>query len=149
MNEIYLIDTSIFMYARGKDHEYKESCSNIVLAIGSGVFEQRLGQPVIDSELHQEILYRYSLIGKWDTAIGLLSDIKKMSISTLPIGKEETDKIINLAEKYKDKGISPRDIVHAAAMSANNIKKIISADKDFDRIQEVDRIDPLDLGLLE
>jgi predicted nucleic acid-binding protein len=147
MNDIYLIDTSIFMYARGKDHEYKEPCSDIILAIGSGLFEQRLGQAVIDSELYQEILYRYSLIGKWDTAISLLCDIQKMGISTLPVGKEEVDKIIKLAEKYKDDRISPRDIVHAATMNNNNIKKIISTDRDFDRIQEVERIDPVNLEL--
>jgi len=149
MKDIYLIDTSIFMYARGEDHKYKCACSNIILAIGSGLFEQRFGQPVTDSELHQEILYRYSLIGRWNTAVSLLCDIQKLGIGVFPIGKEETDKIIELAEKYKDKGISPRDIVHAAAMKTNNIKKIITTDKDFDKMQEVERIDPCSLRFKE
>ena len=147
MNDIYFIDTTVFMYARGKDHDYKKSCSNIILAIGSGLFKKRLGQPVIDSELHQEILYRYSHIGKWDTAISLLSDLQKMNIHTLPIGKEETSSIIDFSKKYIDTGIPPRDIVHAAVMNINNIEKIITADKDFDKIQEVERIDPNDLDL--
>lgn len=145
MKDIYIIDTSIFMYSRGKDHRYKKPCTSLVLSLGDGSFAQKCGKPVIDSELFQEVLYRYSLINKWDIAVSLLQDIYILEMDILPVGSEEIEKMIELTVNYKDKDISPRDIVHVAVMMTNNIKKIISTDKDFDRIDEIQRIDPLDL----
>ncbi|MCL5771174.1 MAG: type II toxin-antitoxin system VapC family toxin [Actinobacteria bacterium] len=144
MKDVYIADTSIFMYARGKDHHYKKPCADLVLAFGDGSFEQKYGQPVVDSEIFQEILYRYSLIGQQDTAVSLLKDIYALGLEILAIGKKEIEKMIELAAEYKNENITPRDIVHAAVMITNDIKKIISADKDFDRIEEIQRIDPAD-----
>ncbi len=142
MKDIYIIDTSIFMYARGKGHDYKKPCAGLVLALGDGSFEKEYGKPVIDSEMFQEVLYRYSLIDKRDTAISLLQDIYILEMDILPVGSEEIEKMIELTVKYRGKDISPRDIVHAAVMMTNSIKKIISTDRDFDRIDEIQRIDP-------
>ncbi|MBC7334074.1 MAG: PIN domain-containing protein [Actinobacteria bacterium] len=75
--------------------------------------------------MFQEILYRYSLIGKKDTAISLLRDIYTLNVEILPIGKEEIEKMIELATKYKDKNITPRDLIHVGVMITNNISKII------------------------
>ncbi len=144
--DVYIIDTSIFMYARGKGHHYKDLCAGLVLAIGDGSFEQKYGQPVVDSEMFQEILYRYSLIGQWDTAISLLQDIYALNMDILPVAKGEIGRMIELATKYKDGHITPRDLVHVAVMLTNNIKKIISTDKDFDHIKEIQRIDPADFS---
>lgn len=144
MNDIYIIDTSVFMYARGKGHHYKNPCKSLVLSFGDGSFEGKYWQAVIDSEMFQEILYRYSLIGERDTAITLLRDIYALELDILPVGSGEIEKMMELAVKYKDKNIAPRDIVHASVMLTNNIKKIISTDRDFDRIEELQRIDPGD-----
>ena len=40
MKDIYIIDTSIFMYARDKGYHYKEPCTGLVLALGDGSFEK-------------------------------------------------------------------------------------------------------------
>jgi len=58
------------------------------------------------------------------------------------VGSGEIEKMMELAVKYKDENITPRDIVHASVMLTNNIKKIISTDRDLDRIEEIQRIDP-------
>jgi predicted nucleic acid-binding protein len=145
MKEIYIIDTGIFMYARGRGHRYKKPCEGLVLAIGDGSFEQKYGQPVIDSELFQEILYRYSLIGRQDKAVSLLQNIYDLGLDILPVDKAEVEKMIELAAKYENEHITPRDIVHAAVMLTNDIKNIISVDRDFDRISEIKRIDPVEL----
>ncbi|MCL5986150.1 MAG: type II toxin-antitoxin system VapC family toxin [Actinobacteria bacterium] len=145
MQEIYFLDTSIFMYARGKGHHYRASCSSLILAIGNGSFEQKYGQAVVDSEVFQEILYRYCLINQWDTAMSLLQDVYALNLNILPVGEAEIMKMMELAIKYKELCVSPRDLVHAAVMLTNNIKDIISADRDFDRIEEIRRIDPITL----
>ena len=81
-----------------------------------------------------------------DTAISLLQDIYALNLDILPVAKGETGRMIELATKYKDGHITPRDLVHVAVMLTNNIKKIISTDKDFDHIEEIQRIDPADFS---
>ena len=62
------------------------------------------------------------------------------------MAKEEIVRMIELATKYKDGHITPRDLVHVAVMLTNNIKKIISTAKDLDHIEEIQRIDPADFS---
>ncbi|EDN70633.1 hypothetical protein BGP_2176 [Beggiatoa sp. PS] len=47
-------------------------------------------------------------------------------------------------EEYHTKGLKPRDAIHAATLRQNGYNHILSADKDFDRIDFVKRIDPLE-----
>jgi len=54
MNETYFLDSNIFMYAAGKDHVYKNPC----LTILNGIEAHKLSA-VINSEILQELLYRY------------------------------------------------------------------------------------------
>ena len=53
------------MYVRGKAHPYKKPCVRVVRQIADGSFQERFGTPVTDSEVFQEILYRYALTGQW------------------------------------------------------------------------------------
>ena len=47
-----------------------------------------------------------------------------------------------LMEKYK---IKPRDAIHAATALENGIETIISYNRDFDKLEEIKRIDPRSL----
>ena len=40
-------------------------------------------------------------------------------------------------------GVSARDLVHAAVMQRLGVSRIISADTDFDRLEGIDRLDPI------
>ena len=42
-------------------------------------------------------------------------------------------------EKYK---IKPRDAIHAAIALENGIETIVSYDRDFDKLEEIKRLDP-------
>ena len=64
-----------------------------------------------------------------------------MSGRILPITEEELLLLQKLAKKYP--GTKPRDLIHATVMMTNEIKIIYTADRDFDKIKEVRRIDPL------
>ena len=143
--ETYFIDTNVIIYARGKKHPYKKACSSLFLAIAEGLFHDQFGIPVMDTEVFQEVIYRYALIGKWETAIQICGDIKKLEIEVLPVRVEEIDTLINLSKKYKTSRVAPRDLVHVAVMVNHNVKNVISADRHFDEIKEVTRIDPLEL----
>jgi len=47
-----------------------------------------------------------------------------------------------LMEKYK---IKPRDAIHAATALENGIETIVSYDRDFDKLDEIKRLDPRSL----
>ncbi|MDI6688935.1 MAG: type II toxin-antitoxin system VapC family toxin [Actinomycetota bacterium] len=141
----YFIDTNIVMYARGKDHPYKEPCAKLILKIADGSFEKEFGLPVTDSEVFQEIIYRYALVGEWTTALQVCKDIYALGLEVLPVGLSEVSKLIELVEKYMKARIAPRDLIHAAVMLSNGIECIISTDAHFDLIKEVRRLDPAKL----
>lgn len=139
------IDTNVFMYARGKDHRYKKPCTNLILKIADGSFEVNIGTPLIDSEVFQEILYRYALVGEWPTALSVCRDVYALGMEILAVGGSEVRKLMELTEKYLNSKIAPRDLLHAAVMLTNGIKKIVSTDSHFDVIKEISRLDPAKL----
>ena len=141
-DETFLIDTNIVMYAAGKTHPYKSACAGIISGIADGSFHRNVGVPVTDTEVFQEILYRYALVGKWQTGIVICRHLLELGLEILSISSDDVLAMIALAEVYKGKTISPRDLVHVSVMTNHGIKKIVSVDSHFDLIREVTRIDP-------
>lgn len=141
----YFIDTNIVMYARGKDHLYKKPCASLILQIADGSFEKSFGPPVIDSEVFQEIIYRYALVGEWATALLVCRELYALGLEILSIGNQEVKKLVKLTEKYLESKVAPRDLVHAAVMLTNGIKNIITTDTHFELIKEIRRFDPTKL----
>ncbi|MCL0056541.1 hypothetical protein M1N81_03160 [Dehalococcoidia bacterium] len=86
LNELLFIDTTL-MYGRGKEHPYKASCTRIILEIATGSFQENLR--LTDTEVLQEILYQYALIGKWETGISVCRDFFTLGLDILPIGSGE------------------------------------------------------------
>lgn len=142
MKNRVFIDTSIFMYARGKDHPLKAPCSSIILAIGKEDALGNYGAPVINTEVLQEILYRYVMIEKADIGLSICRDIEALEVDVLPVTREDMNRAFELFERYKAKSLPPRDLIHASVMINNGLSHIISADKHFDSIKEIKRLRP-------
>ena len=138
----FFIDTNVVMYAGGKEHPYKNSCAGIILAIADGSFWEKFGVPTTDTEVFHEILCRYALIGKWEAGITMCKDFLTLGLEILPIGSHEIERVVELAQAYKAKGVPPRDLIHTAIMINHGIQTIISVDSHFDLIKEVTRVDP-------
>jgi predicted nucleic acid-binding protein len=149
MNE-YFIDTNIFMYAAGKPHEFKEPCVDILsrvqfkepcVDILSRVQSGELNA-AIDTEVFQEILYRYHHIDLSDKGTDLAWSMMDLGLNVLPVTKKDIEISLYFYQQYRDKGVLPRDIIHAATMVQNGLETIVSVDKHFDIIEEVQRIAP-------
>ena len=137
----YFIDTNIIMYAAGKNHKYKIPCVEVLERIddyGSIFF--------INTETIQEILYRYNYINLKDFGLALASDTINLFEYILTITIDDLNLSIKLMKKY-DSLIS-RDALIAANMINNNLKNIITADRVFDDVEEIKKIDPLDFKYL-
>jgi predicted nucleic acid-binding protein len=142
MKNRVFIDTSVFMYARGKDHPLKAPCSNIILAMAQDGELGNYGASVVNAEVLQEILSRYVMIDKGDTGLSIRRDIEALEVDVLPVTKDDMNRTFESFERYKSKKVPPRDLIHAAVMVNNGLFHIISADKHFDSIREIKRVRP-------
>lgn len=133
----YFMDVNIPMYAAGKMHEYKDPCLKILDDIENGIIDV-----VIDTEIIQEIMYRYHNIGLSEKGIELAGYILDLELTVLPITYSDIILALKCYKQYHKHGIKPRDTIHASVMKNNNLKHILSTDRHFDLIKNIIRIDP-------
>jgi uncharacterized protein len=138
MSDTVFLDVNVFMYAAGKPHVYKNPCLHILKDV-----EQQALSVAVNTEIFQELLYRYSHIGIPEKGIQLCNDIMRYPLLILPITKADIQLAIELFDQIKNKGVKPRDTIHAATLKNNGINQLISADKDFDNFNFLSRIDPM------
>ena len=68
-----------------------------------------------------------------------------LGLNVLPVTKKDIEISLYFYQQYQNKGVSPRDIIHAVTMVQNGLETIVSVDKHFDIIEEVQRMAPSDL----
>lgn len=136
--ELTFIDVNVFMYAAGRPHPYKDPCLQILSDLESGILSG-----LVNTEIFQELLYRYFHIQLAEKGAELCRNIFQLPIKILPVTEQDIRLAIDLFELHQNKGLKPRDAMHAATMKNNGVSKIISADRDFDAIDSIKRIDPL------
>ncbi len=130
-----LLDTNVIVYAAGKQHPYKLACTKILAeAVSSDEYS-------VDAELLQEILFVYQVRGQEQLGIEIFDRVITIFPTVMPIGRREAIIARNLIARYP--GLVPRDAIHAAVVVEHRLEGIVSADRVFDRIVEVRRIDPL------
>ena len=137
MNPVVFIDANVPIYAAGRDHPYKAPCARIlrVLADGPQSF-------VTNSEVLQEIMHRYLASGRWTLGREVVwAFAEAMRGRIEPVHGEDVILATELADRHP--GVSARDQVHAAVMQRLGVSRIISADTDFDRLEGIDRLDPI------
>jgi len=137
MSEVYyFIDTNIFLYSVGRDHALKPPSVATIQKIRDGNI-----LAVINTEIIQEILYRFQSIKKLQVGIQLAKEAMLISSRILPVTQTDLSLAIELLEIHPK--VETRDAFHAATMLNNGIKKIISTDPHFDFMPEIKRIDPV------
>ena len=136
--ETTFLDVNIFMYAAGKPHPYKDPCIRILTDVETGILVA-----AINTEVCQELLYRYHHIGLADKGSQLCRDILSYPLTVLPVLEPDVRLAIDLFDAHKAVGLRPRDAIHAATMQNNGITRLLSTDKDFYHLGFVTRIDPL------
>ena len=137
MAEITFLDVNIFMYAVGAPHPYKVPCIRILSDVEIGTLAA-----AVNTEIFQELLYRYSHIKLADKGVQLCRDILKYPLTILPVTEADIRSAVEVFDSHRGMGLKPRDAIHAATMQNNSISRLISADKDFDCLSFVTRMDP-------
>lgn len=133
----FFIDSNVFFYAKILDREYGESCAKILRRIERGELKAVTSTLAI-IEL-ANALKKYGLSEEVKTVIDA---VFSLDISVLEIDPLDVRAASQIFDEYR---ISPYDCVHAAVMKKAGVTQIISADKDFDKIIWLRRIDPKDI----
>ncbi len=133
----YFLDVNIVMYAAGQDHPYKEPCVAVMRLVASGALPV-----VIDSEIIQEVLYRFGAQRRWQDGEVMATSLLELVPDVLPVTREVMETAVALFSEYGPAGVKARDVVHAAVMRHHELTAIISTDRHFELLPGVRRLDP-------
>jgi predicted nucleic acid-binding protein len=133
---VILIDSSIPMYLVGAPHPRKTE-TQILLErlVAAG---ERM---VTDAEVLQEILHRYTAIGRRDSIGPALQLTLNIADEIYPIEKAD---VLRAGEIVQSQiALAARDALHIAVMERHGVRSILSFDSDFDRWPGIQRIHQL------
>jgi predicted nucleic acid-binding protein len=134
------VDANVAIYGTGRSHPLKPACQRIFLLIAD--------HPeafMTDAEVLQEILHRYVALRMWPKPGGPAFErfLALVRNQTEPLYLADVERAAESAEGYPM--LSARDLVHLAVMQRLGVTQIISADRGFDMIDDVERLDPADI----
>lgn len=135
MAERFFLDSNVIMYAIGGTHPLKHPCARIIERIQG----HRL-VVVTDTEVLQEILYRYGAIGKPDMALEIGTLVMEIVDEVFSVKADDLRLVMQLLRQQRE--VNVRDAIHCATMVRHRIRSIITADRDFDRFDRIRRVDP-------
>jgi predicted nucleic acid-binding protein len=127
------IDSNIPMYVAGRDHPHREPARRFLEQVRKGEMDA-----VTSTEVLQEILYRYSALGRRDFGCEVYDLFVDICPAVLGVTLADTDRARDILTSTLD--ISARDAVHAAVMLNHEISRIATFDADFDRVNGIQRI---------
>lgn len=138
------IDTNIFIYAIEDHRVYGKKCGKIIFDIQDGKISACASVQVLVEIINVLVAMNKELKKQKREALDIKRNIEL--VISLPITWFDLDFLtIKKASEYQY-GINGADYTHAASMEINSVREIISADKDFDKIDFINRIDPLEYG---
>lgn len=130
------VDSNIPMYVAGAEHPNKAPATRFLETAADRGFEL-----CTSTEVLQEILYRYTVLGRpeladqvYDLFIALVPEVFEVNLADTDLAK----KIL-----LSTPGLTARDAVHAGVMINRGATAIATFDRGFDRIEEIERLDPL------
>jgi uncharacterized protein len=130
---LIFVDSNIPMYLVGAPHPHKTDAQVILERLTAG--GQRL---VTDAEVLQEILHRYTAIGKREGIGPALQVTLDVVDEVFPVDKAEVMRAAEIVQNPAS--LSARDALHIAVMERHGIRSILSFDADFDRWPGLRRI---------
>ena len=126
------IDSNIPMYATGTEHPNKEISIHFLEKVVEGkIFG------VTSVEVMQEILYRYCSLNMLLKGIKVFEYFSQIVDEILPVNFHIINQSKDILQKYFNKGMLPRDSIHAATIDYYHFKYIATFDKHFELIEDI------------
>ena len=105
--------------------------------------EDNAGEYNVSVEVLQEVLHVFWARRQLPDGLRAFDLMMKMFPEPFPI--ERKDSLAARAVLQRHPVLSPRDAIHAAVVLNHDLEGIVSADRAFDQITEIKRLDPLEL----
>lgn len=130
------VDTNIPIYASGGEHPFKANCIEILRLVVD--FPTAF---VTDAEVLQEILHRYKAIRRLAAGMRTLIDFAQIMQGQIePMNARDVLVAAELAIRHPS--LEARDLVHVAVMQRLGVTRIVSSDRGFDALPDIERLDP-------
>lgn len=136
------IDTNVFIYAIENHPKYGKACAKVLFDIENEKLKAAASILVLVEIIN--VLSKINRVLKKTKQIPLDISQNTDSVLSLPIMWFDLDFFtIRKASSYSFP-ISVMDYFHVSAMEINSISEILSADKEFEKVGFIKRVDPLD-----
>ena len=139
---IYFLDSTTLIHAVDRSAEHHKECLNILNRAAKGEINA-----ATSLETLEETLFILSKLIPSPTAIRVIRDYLKMK----EIKKYEM-KLTTLEHALEIMEITPlkrpKDAINVATMLEHDIPKIVSEDKEYDKVGLIERVHPKDLAKL-
>ncbi len=127
------IDSNIFIFAATDKGKVGQKCREIIGLINDKKIVCATSYLVVD----EVIWVLKKSVGK-DSAIKIIKAMLSMPIKWIKIDKLI---IIEMLDVFEKTTLDPRDSIHISSMKGVGLSVILSEDKDFNRVEEIERID--------
>jgi predicted nucleic acid-binding protein len=136
-----LLDTAVFVYAVGVDHPYRDACRRL---LDPDVLHRYGGEASVQAI--QELLHQRTR--RTDDRAGSVAVARAMA-TLCPLHELRADDLeLGLQLFERARRLTGRDALHAATAINRGIPVIISPDPDFDGLDQLRRIDPIEAAAL-
>ncbi len=136
---IFFVDTNIFLYAIGPVFQFQGPSKTFLRE----VVEERY-RAVTSTEVFQEVLHQCDGKGRRARGIEGIRDFRSFLQEVLPVTDADIQSAETLISQYPSLKI--RDAIHVAVMKNHGIFDLVSYDKDFDVIKDIQRVEPPDVS---
>lgn len=134
------LDTNIPIYAAGRAHPLKEPCGRVLALTAKHPYAF-----VADAEVLQELLHRYLALRLWPQGSQILGHFATLLEGQVePVYAADVKEAASLADGHRE--LAARDLLHVAVMKRLGVRRIVSADRGFDQLQGIERLDPIDVA---
>lgn len=130
------IDANVFLYMMGGEHRYREPCRRIVRLLGKRRLHGEISALVL-----QEIVHHRRRRGDAD-ATSRARDVAAACAAVHDFTMDDLHRALGLVERHPE--LTTFDGVHAGIAVGRDLRVLISADRHFDAVSGLRRVDPLD-----
>jgi len=135
----YFLDSTTLIHAIDKNAEHQKECLNIINKAAKGTINA-----AISLETLEETLFILSKLTSTSTALRVTHDYLKMTrIKKYEMNLTIFEHALEIMELTPLK--RPKDAINVATMLQHHIPKIISEDKEYDKINLIQRVHPTTL----
>jgi uncharacterized protein len=121
------VDSNIPMYVAGRDHPNRGPALRFLEAVRAGHI-----QACTSAEVLQEILFRYSGLGRTDLMGRVYDLFVELCPAVFPVTLADTDRAKSLLCTVA--GVSARAAVHAAVVLNNDLHDVATFDRGFEQV---------------